>query len=313
MSDRDQVVNLNKKKRSNTRQDNKISLYLILLVGIVFIPLFLYLVFFHSRTEIIEARPGKLVDGFESRALLVREEEVFEAPQEGRISLQVDEGVRVKKGQEVLKIDDSRVYSQLPGIISYARDGMEDLLNPGNIENISPKDFNKIEGDFFQLSRNSQVQTGDFLYRITDNYHLYLVFLIDRDEALRYREGEVVFIEKISGESDLNRSAVESINLFGRQAMISVKMNNFVREWLNMRWVEVKFIKNIHRGIVIPHRAVFNSPEGKGLLVVDRSGNINFREVEIEIRAENNLIVNNLNIGERIIANPESVDYGRRD
>lgn len=283
-----------------------------LLAGlIIFLTLLLiYFVFFSSRPEIIEANYGEIVDGFKTEALLLRRERVFPAPVSGRVDFKVSEGERVSKGQEVVSVDEDKVYSRMAGIISFAEDGLEGVLHPQNIGQITLEIYDEIQRDFNQLSRGSRINEGEMLYRIIDNNQLYLVIPVKAEEGNRYRQGETVFVEHQFSE-EMIEARVENILVKNNDALLTIRLNRFVDEWLNLRRVEVSFIKNIHRGIVIPQEAVFKQPDGQGLLVMSQGSDYSFREIEIVNQVDDKLIVDNLEIGDKIIVNPEVVDYGR--
>ena len=307
----DKVVYIDKKeyrrKKINQLPAKKILFFLAFAVAIL---LFIFL--FSERLEVIEARHGELIDGFGTEALLIRDETVFKAPVSGNVDFEKYDGERVSHGDRIITIDAFNVYCQKPGIISFSTDGLEDLLRPENIGLISTERFSDFERDFQQLSRGSYVNEGQTLYRIANNFVLYLMFNTTTKEAERYSENEVVFV-KTGNEERLFRGRVKNITTNQEESLLTIKLENFLQEWLDLRWVDIKFIKNIYRGIVIPQSAVFNQPQGRGVLVVDPRGEYYFREIEIKFAVDEKLIVDNVNNGDRIIANPEVVNYGRED
>lgn len=302
------------KKRSQNKLPFK-QKHLFIFGGFIFVVglILIYIFYFSSPPEITEARYGKVVDGFTTRALLLRRERVFSAPQSGEIKFEKPEGTRVRKGAEVVSVDDSKVYSRMPGIISYAQDGLESILHPRNIEEITPQTLKKLDRKFKQNSQGNSVNEGDMLFKIVDNYTQYLLFIVDIQEARRYKKGEVVFIKRENDSSDLLRARVDNVLMKKDEAVITVKMDQFVKDWLNLRWVEIEFIKNTFRGIVIPHSAIFNHPSGKGVLILNSSNQYIFREVEVKKAVADKAVVKNLEVGDRVIINPETVNYGRRD
>ncbi len=309
---KDNVVYYNDKKKYIGKLRLKKRLKKILLLFLILLFIFLlYILFFYNRPEIIEARYGEIIDGFNTEAIIIRDETKYIAGDSGIINLFQNEGKRLSSGEKVLEINGSLVFNHHPGLISYTIDGLENNLHPSEINNYRPEDFKNINYNIKRISSSQYVNTGDPLYKIINNNYLYLMFLVNKEEADRYRLNEIIFVEDDSINTGHIRGRVINITSEGDLALMTVSLNRFIDQWLDKRQVDIKFIKNIYRGIVIPRSAVFNQPAGRGVLVIDDSGRYQFKRINISNSTADYVIVTNLNVGERVIANPESVNFGQ--
>ncbi|MFW6281611.1 MAG: HlyD family efflux transporter periplasmic adaptor subunit [bacterium] len=294
------------KYREAEKRGNK-NYLLLLLIILIFILSYLYLI--NYQVLLYTAHYGEVVDGFQSRGLVLRNETVYSSNISGIIELRSAEGDRVSSGTEILKINEHLIYNNHPGIISYANDGLEEILNPYNISNINLEKYNSIKRNFKQNTNGDYIQKGQAAYRIVNNNELYIIIQCSQKEINRYLTNERVFIQSdING--NLIRARVYDKYINGDKGLMTLKLDNFIEEWINLRWVEFKFIKNIYKGIKVPRGSVFRSSEGQGVLVY-RNGNYSFRNINIINGNTEEVIVKGIHIGEQIVVNPEELNYGR--
>jgi len=308
--DKNNVLYLDKKTyRGNLPFKRKKKVIFIFLFSLLFI-IAGYIILFSNRPEIIESSYGDVIDGFSTKAIIVRNEKTFNARDSGQLEFKQEAGKRIAYGAEVLKINGRNIYSQKPGIISFFSDGLEEHLNPEILDNLTSDNLEDIMQKKNSFSTGSHINKGDFLYRIIDNFQLYLVIQTSREEAERYFINEVVFVEDNNIDSHLIRGTIKKISpVVNGKALIVVSLHRFINKWFERREVEVEFIKNIHRGIVIPQSAVFNQPSGRGILVQNDSGQYNFKQINIEQRVGSTVVVSGIEAGERVVANPEVLDF----
>jgi putative membrane fusion protein len=274
----------------------------------------LYLLFF-KHIEVSLARYGQVVDGFITDVLIIREEEIVSTPVSGNVFLKKKEGDRVSSGEEIIEINNNGnrviLYNQHAGLISYASDGLENYLSYDKINELDINNFKSIKRDYKQLVNGYFLAKGQNAYRIISNFELYIVFKTNVDEAKRYNIDELVFIRPIKFINTIEKGNINRILLKGNEAYIVVELNHFIKEWLNMRWIEIEFIKNIYRGIVIPRLAIFTQKEGEGVLVYSSDKEYQFKKVKILGGNKEKVVVNGLEIGDRVVVKPEKINFGR--
>ncbi len=287
----------------------------IILVIILIISALLLIYNKYNHSYIIQADYDEIVDGFITEAIIVRDETVTKAPLSGKVETHCKEGERISYGQNVIDIinlaESVSLYNFQAGILSYASDGLENILRPANFDKVNPEDFATFNRKFKQLVTGNRIDKGRSVFRIVDNFKLYLIIKTDAREANRYKLNELVFIKPVALDIEIIKGYVVKKVNDDSDALLIVELNRFIEEWLNMRRVKIEFIKNIYRGIVVPEEAIFTQPRGEGVLVYTKEGNYIFKEINVAHKINGRAVVNGLEIGDNIITNPEKYNYGR--
>jgi putative membrane fusion protein len=273
-------------------------------------------IFGAARFETILASQGEVIDGFWSEALIVRDEKVIEAPITGRVELLVGEGDRLASGKKLVEINSSsqkqKIFNQKAGIVSFAVDGLENMVNVESINQINLNNFENLQGNYEHLLSGDKVKKDEALYRIINNFKLYLIVKVPISQADRFRINELIFIEQRNSDK-LFEARIINIRPNLEDIFFFIELEQFIPQWTNRRRIELNIIKNIYRGIKIPRKAVFSQPSGQGVLKVSGYNKYEFQEVVILDGNDDQVIVSGLEIGEEIILNPEDFDYGRED
>ena len=301
------MILLNKKKKTNFKPFVIIFILVIsLIIGIQ--------LFGAAKFESILAAQGEVIDGFWSNVLIVRDEVVIKSPVKGRVELQVEEGDRMAAGKKLaeIKSSDSRqkIFNQKAGIVSFAVDGLEKEININNLDQINLNNFDSLKGNYRHLLSGDRIKANEPLYRIINNFELYIISKVPESQADRFRIGELIFLEQKNFD-ELFEARIVDIRHNLEDTFFHIKLEQFIPQWTNRRRIELNIIKNIYRGIKIPRKAVFNQPSGRGVLKVSGYNNYEFQEVVILNGNDQYVIVSGLEIGEEIITNPEDFDYGR--
>lgn len=298
---------MSKKKNISFKPFVIIFIFLIaLIIGIQ--------IFGAARFESILAAQGEVVDGFWSDVLIIRDETVIRSPLKGRVELLAGEGDRLASGKKLAVIksaaQEQKIYNKKAGIVSFAVDGLESKLNPNNLDQINLNNFSELQGDYRHLLSGDRIKKGDALYRIINNFKLYLMVEVPNSQSDRFNIGELIFLEEKNTEK-LYEARITNIRHNLVKTFFQIEVEQFIPQWINRRRIELNIIKNIYRGIKIPRKAVFNQLSGQGVLKVTGYNKYEFQEVLILNGNEDYVIVSGLEIGEEIITNPEDFDYGR--
>jgi len=283
-------------------------LIIVLIIGIQ--------IFGAARFKTILAAQGEVIDGFWSEALIVRDEKVVRAPIAGKVELLVGEGDRTASGRKLAVIKSSegqqKIFNKNAGIVSFAVDGLEDEVNIDKLNQIKFSNFDKLKGNYEHLLSGDRVKKDETLYRIINNFKLFLIVQVPKSQIDRFRINEVIFIAQKNSE-ELFKARIFDIRPNLEDTFFLIELDQFIPRWINRRRIELNIIKNIYRGIKIPRKAVFNQPSGQGVLKVSGYNKYEFQEVVILDGNDEQVIVSGLEIGEEIITNPEKFDYGRED
>ncbi|MFW6238056.1 MAG: HlyD family efflux transporter periplasmic adaptor subunit [Halanaerobiales bacterium] len=300
----------------NRRKNIKPVIKLILIISLILIIVLLVLYHIFFRTpQMVEVRHGEFYDSFSTRALIVRSEKAISSPVEGELKLLREEGERVHNGEKIVSLsargEEMYVFNHRPGLISFNIDGLEEL-SPEQINELTPEKIKNLERNFRQRVDGDFIGAGQPLFRIVNTDSFFIVIETSCQEAERYEINEDVFLESDDLQNRVEgKIANKSFYSDSEKALLIVELKRFVDRWLSSRWARVEFVKNIHSGFVIPREAVFHQPEGRGVLIRETHGNFTFKPVTILQENQEEALVEGVEIGDTVIANPESVDYGR--
>lgn len=162
-----------------------------------------------------------------AEALIVRDETLFLAESEGRLSYKIDESSKVRKGTKLVELEPGNVVeketdsdgkeiepeseykeiivragkdakvsgdntSNISGVVSYHVDGYEKLLTPKTIKNLDGKKIEEIDGNVTNLKRKITLQ-GDPIYKTAKNTLWYLVIWKEKGESIKnYKDNKQV-------------------------------------------------------------------------------------------------------------------------
>lgn len=266
------------------------------------------------KFETIFAAQGEVIDGFWTEVLIVRDEVVINSAASGNLKILISEGDRYAFSQKIAQIKSDgqtkNVYNKKAGTVSFAVDGLESKINLKNLNEITLNDLNKIKGNYRHLISGDKIKKDEPLYRIINNFELYLIAEVPENYSDRFRINELIFLEEKYQDELIEARIIDIRNKLTKKFFV-IKVEQFIPQWLNRRRVNINIIKNIYRGIKIPRQAVFNQLSGQGVLKVSGYNNYEFKEVVILNGNKDYVIVTNLEIGEEIIINPEDLDYGK--
>ncbi|RCW62058.1 HlyD family efflux transporter periplasmic adaptor subunit [Halanaerobium sp. ST460_2HS_T2] len=296
-------------KKSSTSFKPFVIIFILVITLIIGIQLF-----GAARFETILAAQGEVIDGFWSDALIVRDEEVIKSPVSGKVKLMVGEGDRLASGIKLAEIKSSnqlqKIFNKEAGIVSFAVDGLENKVNANDLKQINLSNFEELKGNYRHLLSGDRIKKEEPLYRIINNFKLYLVAQIPNSQVKRFRTNELIFLEQKNSDKLIEAKIVDIRHNLNNTFFV-IELDQFISRWINRRRININIIKNIYRGIKIPRKAVFSQPSGQGVLKVSGYNKYEFQKVVILNGNSQYVIVNGLDIGEEIITNPEDFDYGR--
>ena len=270
---------------------------------------------YSNRVRIETAAYGELVISNKSSGLIIRDEKVFYSPYQGEVDLLKSGGERVSYGEEILSINSENkeiaIHAKNNGVISFAVDGWESTLTPENINKFDVERKKEISSNYSHLISGNEVEEEDPLYRIVDNKNIYLYLFISNEWGERISEGDEVVIQPQGSEKQFNARIKKNIK-HESENIAYVKINRFPDSWLNIRTVDIKMIKDVHEGILIPREAIYNTPQGRGVLKFSDGEQYNFTEITVEATGQDYAVVRGVNIGEQIVVNPQATNYGGR-
>ena len=257
---------------------------------------------------------GQLSESFKTESVIIRKENIYRAPQSGKISFFSETGQRIAGNQVVAKINSKDrnipIYSREAGILSYSYDKLENELTPDNMDEITIKKFNNIDNNYKKKESGDYINKDEPFFRIVNNSDLYSLIQVDKNKAEKYWIEETVFIKDEELEnSDLYQAKIKNIINQGEKSLLILELKRFIDKWLNKRKTNIELIKNIYDGLVVPDTAILPTSDGYKVVLVDSNNNYNLKNIEIKFNGGKYLVIKGLELGDEILINPTNSNY----
>lgn len=261
---------------------------------------------------------------YEVTGLVIRDEKVYVSPISGIFRRLVPEGTRVARGTPVAEVrsgppdsrpreesgadsdEAARTYRSFeaitPGVVSYRLDGLETALLPGLISQI---DWDLYRGkgpaDRSPLQNGAHVAAGTPLFKIVDNYQVYVALFAEGDAARDIARARKVSLEfpKL-GE---NAQGLVVNDLSSRGGPLIVSLESSVSELFRVRELAVRATVRTGRGVMIPRTALVRR-DGRELVYLSARQGARAKDVEVLAEEGDKVIVRGINDGAIVISNP---------
>ncbi len=247
--------------------------------------------------------------------LLIRTEELFQAPAPGELVLKVRDGERLRAGAalaEIKGVSQNTVRSSKAGVFCAHVDGLESLLVP---EKIGTLDLTAVENIKESApASDNKVDSGQFFGKVVDN--LQPVFIHIRWENARpeasgtFRAGETAYMNYNGRELT---GQIKDVITTGGNMYMMVEMRGYPDEFIHRRDIELKLVVRRLSGWLAPREAVVFKDGQPGLYVVLKQ-RVSWIPVSVNDRLGDQVSVTGSGLGEalRYISNPDRVDEGTR-
>ncbi|MBM7624952.1 HlyD family efflux transporter periplasmic adaptor subunit [Sporohalobacter salinus] len=302
--------NRNKVKQKSSTKEKKFNLTHILVIIIVSIIglSIIFNLFIHATDRTILTKYGEVTDEFQTRGLFVRDESVTIAPISGKLDLKVKAGTRVQASTLVAQIKHNRkkcnLYSRHSGLVSYHSDGLESTLKPEILDQLTYKQFQKLGYKGYSINNGIKVNNGRPIFKIVNNFLLYLVVPISKDKSSLFESGMKIEFELPQKTEDRYAAQIDRILHSRKKDLLVLNVKRFISKFMKLRKVEVNLIRSSYNGIVVPVTALINKKEKTGVMVV-KNQQTSFKEVKIVGKNRNRAVIKGVEIGVKILRNPE--------
>lgn len=298
-----------KKSKANLKESKyNLTWILIIVIGSIVALSIIFNLFLHTTDKTALTEYGKIREEFETKGLFVRRESVVIAPISGKLDLKVEAGARVQASTLIAQVKNNRkeysLYSRNSGLISYYSDGLESTLRPENIEQLTYKQFQKLGYKTHRIHNGINVNNGRPLFKIVDNFLLYLVVPISQDKSQLFKPGMKVEFELPQKTEDSYTAWVDKIINSRQKNLLVLDVKRFIPRFMKLRKAEVNLIKSSYNGIVVPVTALVNKKEKTGVMVI-KDQQTSFKEVKIVGKNRNQAVIKGIDVGVKILKNPE--------
>lgn len=272
-----------------------IMLVVVLSIGYLFI-------FRPSMLEFTVAEFGRIYDQFEGRGLLVKSEQVFYAPYAGKVSIFAMDGERIPVGDTIVELTGAEgkkvFFARTSGLVSFQVDGLETTLRPVMLDNFQ-QNYRDFRGKAIRINDGDKVNAGRPLFKLVDNFALYLLVEAPAHEVAHYRVGE-----KIWATFDQMTIIGWVEKILDNRCLFIIRMERFPDEMVNKRWVNTTIMTDIYSGIIVPRSAVIEYMGNKGVFV-NRLKKTVFQPVNVVNGTAARVVVTGVDRGDEVLVNPE--------
>ncbi len=281
---------------------SKKNLFLVIFCASLFLILVIF-IYSPPRNSLYTVQYGEIREEFSSDAILIREELVIESQYSGHVNILIGEGQRVRSGTPVMTVGEEEfmVYAFDTGVISFKHDSDENLFCPGDWTYLERELITGARNNFSTLRDGQWVREGQFLFRVVNNFNLYLAILFPPDQPLP-SDGSSFRIE--FPRLDREIYWVQVVDTIFRDRIVIVEMRQFVDEFLSLRTQQVNVVRGIHRGVVVPREAIVEIEDGYAVLVPGRGEPV-LRRVELRGGNETMAVVDGLTPGDEVYLQPD--------
>lgn len=314
-------TNLHRKKGQNTIKKLVIIVLLVLGALIIYHPIKNLAVNKMIRYE--TAQWKVLEQSTPEEAVVIREETLIVAPEDGVFEPIVLEGEKVAVGRTIGyvktqaatdKVDSIKVpvKASKAGLVSYHPDGLEDVLKPDLLNNL---DIDKISALLAEkqeaLFTFPKVEKGKAMCKILDNLinpFLYIQYSNETAGAAieKGQEMTVRFPDGIT-TGVIVRDAKKGNNQF----VIMAEVFDAPDLDLEKRFIPINLISNNYEGVVISAKALVKE-NGEDGVFVSKKGVCKWIKVEVIGYVGEEAVVSGLDAGSQYIVNYSLVHQGQR-
>lgn len=257
---------------------------------------------------------GVLEDRLTLQVYIARKEQVIVAPVTGKLIPLVPEGERVPEGATIARLLPVAVEPYGPGPIdikapfsgqvSYQTDGLEKVLQPANLENISYQELKGLVKLASPVSAGGQVKSGTAIIRLVNNLEPLGIYVVMDEWPHSWQEGERVLL-KVPGQDTEVQARITRMQDAGSQKVVIMEVPRWDISWLKPRQVEVNAILNYYRGVIVPVEALSTGPGGEpGVYLFDTRG-IKWQPVTNLGQVGDKAAVRGLKAGSEVVTKPK--------
>lgn len=204
------------------------------------------------------------------------------------------------------------VSASSSGLVSLKIDGLEKFGSNSYFLYLNEGEFaeNVIEEEY--KDSGERVTRHEPLLRIINNCRWYYsVVLPPGDGKLIANGTNVQLCFSFAPEMQVWGEQVETQERDDGSVVMTWCIEHHLKDLYARRWAEAEILYDVLEGMTIPRSSLLEVNEKKGVYVIEE-GLITFREVVILHESEEELLVENLDLYHRVVAEPTGVKEGQR-
>ena len=163
--------------------------------------------------------------------------------------------------EQQLTANSEYITAPISGIVSYRVDGLEEILSPDNFSNLTKENLEKLE-----IKTGKIVSASNEKGKVIDNFHSYIVCILNNQKSRNVEIGDKVNITFASGKEYIYKIEYISIEddettliVFGSDVMPE-ELINFRKISLNITWWS-------YSGLKVPNSCILEDEQGYSYIV----------------------------------------------
>jgi putative membrane fusion protein len=202
------------------------------------------------------------------------------------------------KGESVL------IKAPSPGMVSLGYDGWENAFKVGEVPDELWK-INDLKDRFGLLADNSPIQAGQAVFRLIDNFEVYVFVVLD--DFIQLNKNQWVWIRWGDMPPVGEKAKVVSVHNSLEGMGVWLALDVFKNEFADLRRLEgLKLVTESHKGVMIPKTAIDRS-RGKSGVFLMADGKPVFHYVNVIAEDDKNAIVDKVPVGSIVVTNPQRI------
>lgn len=182
------------------------------------------------------------------------------------------------------------VYAKTSGIVSYSLDGLEQSLNPINIDRISIEDVKQIIFSN-EMENKIEYQKG---VKIIEDYTWHICCVFDKEQIKGLKEGIRISLLLKNGEKESISAKLKSISeSINEEHLVVFEINEYADNYYNIRIADMTVISCQHEGFLVSEKSIFENDKQKGIYIIKR-GVIRFVPAEIIAIEDSKALIKNV-------------------
>ncbi len=216
-------------------------------------------------------------------------------------------------------------YSNGTGIVTFFYDGFEQL-KPADLS-VSDFDINRYEEK--SVMNDSLIESGNFVYKYTNNENWSLCILVNNDELLRLADSDYLKVKFLKTQTE-SWGKVTVVKSTPEGTIVELSFTNSMISFCTDRFVDIELIIEDENGLKIPNSSIAeknfylidknyvvtkvddNSVLGVNRKVISNSGDVTSQFMELKVYGETEdeyyVDTSALNIGDIIYYSPSLSD-----
>jgi len=216
---------------------------------------------------------------FRASGFVVKDEEIYFSPADGKVKRIIEAGELVKKGTEVAQIiqSDRKVVSvktNREGLVTYIKDNCEEKYKDSNVDKLLVEEI--LEPPVKQERRGGgeNVKKGDFLFKIVGNDSIKYVLILDKEDAKKISQNESLVFAVEYPVNMLIEGKIEKLEERENNKYVAIfSTTYYIEPLLNWRKISGRFVFGTFTASYVPETALTKNDKGEDIVFIkDSSG-----------------------------------------